>query len=89
VAKGEEPRFRRPVLLCKYRLQICRYSALRRTLSIHTGARDLVIHLVANRPDSSHEQQVSVGGGREFSPLFRPTRATHEVFRDTKRWPGL
>src|SRR6267378_2236049 len=39
------------------------------------GARDLVIHLVANRPDSSHEQQVSVGGGREFSPLFRPTRA--------------
>src|SRR5882762_4060040 len=34
--RARNPRFRRPVLLCKYRLQICRYSALRRTLSIHT-----------------------------------------------------
>src|SRR6266850_5845619 len=33
--KARNPRFRRPVLLCKYRLQIYRYSALRRTLSIH------------------------------------------------------
>src|SRR5438552_8594075 len=36
------------------------------------GARNLVIQLVANGPDDSHEQKASVGEGREFSALFRP-----------------
>ena len=81
MAKGKEPALPPAGIIVQIQTpDLPLFCVKANTVNPH-GARGLVIQLVANRPDSSHEQQVSVGGGREFSLLFRPTRGTHEVFR--------
>ena len=41
----------------------------------------MVVQLVARRPDHPYEQKASIGEGRKFSVLLRPTRGANEVFR--------
>src|SRR5712664_4134556 len=87
--RARNPRFRRPVLLCKYRLQICRYSALRRTLSIHTVPAIWLSNLLeTGRIALTSSKWVSAEVVNSACCSDQPEVPTRFSV-DTKRWPGL
>ena len=50
------------------------------------GTRNLAVQLFAGRSNHSHEQKPSVGQGREFGVLFRPTGGANKILRCHKNF---